>query len=226
MIAHEVGHHVQKLLGIADKVQSIQAAGRRARGQCRSSPHGAAGRLLCRRLGGAGGPRQGHPGAGRHRGGPQRRERHRRRQHPEADARAASSRMPSRTAHPSSACAGSSGASRRATRAIAIRSAPRSFRAKHVPPARRGTECRLRRAHRATKNIRAGRSARPFLFQLVAVAPLRDCRRRSPSPGRRHSASSAWRTRSAPAARWRTAPPAVDSSTDRSGWPACAPSSP
>ncbi len=51
VIAHEVGHHVQYLLGIADKVQSLEGALERARRQPLAGDDGAPGRLPGRRLG-------------------------------------------------------------------------------------------------------------------------------------------------------------------------------
>ena len=52
VIAHEVGHHVQNLLGILPKVQQAQqAAGSKARGQPHPGAGRVAGRLLRRRLG-------------------------------------------------------------------------------------------------------------------------------------------------------------------------------
>ena len=61
VIAHEVGHHVQNLLGIADKVNAArQRMTRCRRTRCRCK-HGAAGRLLCRRVGQAGRHERPHP---------------------------------------------------------------------------------------------------------------------------------------------------------------------
>ncbi len=51
VIAHEVGHHVQNLLGISDQVQAAAPAGRQGRSQRAFGAAGVAGRLLCRRLG-------------------------------------------------------------------------------------------------------------------------------------------------------------------------------
>ena len=51
VIAHEVGHHVQKLLGIADQVAGCTPAVEREGRQRDAGAHGAAGRLLCRRVG-------------------------------------------------------------------------------------------------------------------------------------------------------------------------------
>ena len=51
VIAHEIGHHVQKLLGIMDQVEVGAAAHERAAGQCAPGARRAAGRLLRRRLG-------------------------------------------------------------------------------------------------------------------------------------------------------------------------------
>ena len=51
MIAHEVGHHVQNLLGILPKVQQQQRGSSKARGEPAAGAGRAAGRLLRRRLG-------------------------------------------------------------------------------------------------------------------------------------------------------------------------------
>ena len=51
VIAHEVGHHVQTLLGISDEVMSMRRAGEPRRGQRPPGADGAAGRLLRRCLG-------------------------------------------------------------------------------------------------------------------------------------------------------------------------------
>ena len=51
VIAHEVGHHVQKLLGIADKVSELKDERRPSRRQRAAGAHGAAGRLPRRRVG-------------------------------------------------------------------------------------------------------------------------------------------------------------------------------
>ena len=51
VIAHEVGHHIQNLLGIADKVQQARTQASEAEANVLSVAHGAAGRLLRRRLG-------------------------------------------------------------------------------------------------------------------------------------------------------------------------------
>ncbi len=51
VIAHEVGHHVQKLLGIADKVQELKERSATSRRQRPAGAHGAAGRLPRRRVG-------------------------------------------------------------------------------------------------------------------------------------------------------------------------------
>ena len=79
VIAHEVGHHVQNLLGTLPKVDQA----RRASGEVgREPPVGrarAAGRLLCRHLGPFGGE-GGHPRRRRHRRGASRRGGGRRRQ--------------------------------------------------------------------------------------------------------------------------------------------------
>ena len=51
VIAHEVGHHVQNLLGILPKVNAEQRQAGKTRGQRASGAHRAAGRLLRRRVG-------------------------------------------------------------------------------------------------------------------------------------------------------------------------------
>ena len=51
VVAHEVGHHVQTLLGIAEKVQELKVPLGRAHRQSDPSSHGTAGRLSGRRLG-------------------------------------------------------------------------------------------------------------------------------------------------------------------------------
>ena len=51
VIAHEVGHHLQNLFGIADKVTARPHAGFGGGGQCAFRAHGTPGRLLCRHLG-------------------------------------------------------------------------------------------------------------------------------------------------------------------------------
>ena len=76
VVAHEVGHHVQTLLGISEQVHAArQQAGKR--GQRVAGADGAAGRLFCRGVGaprpqgaaGAGaGRRRGSPGSGDRRG--------------------------------------------------------------------------------------------------------------------------------------------------------------
>ncbi len=54
VIGHEVGHHVQNLLGILGKVDAVARAQQRGRRQCAERQDRAAGRLLRRRLGAAG----------------------------------------------------------------------------------------------------------------------------------------------------------------------------
>jgi len=51
VIAHEIGHHVQNLLGILPKVQQQQRGMDRVKGKSAAGAGRAAGRLLCRRLG-------------------------------------------------------------------------------------------------------------------------------------------------------------------------------
>ena len=52
VIAHEIGHHVQNLLGILPKAQQLQrAAQQQGRGQSDPGPGRAAGRLPRRRMG-------------------------------------------------------------------------------------------------------------------------------------------------------------------------------
>ena len=79
VIAHEVGHHVQNLLGLADKVSAAQQRGSRERGQRAVGAHGAAGRLPGRRLGQPREPRAQLARSRRRRGGPRGRRGDRRR---------------------------------------------------------------------------------------------------------------------------------------------------
>ena len=65
VLAHEVGHHVQALLGIEPQVRRAQEI-RPAAGQRAVGAHGAAGGLLCRRVGTRGGP-AGRAGGARNR---------------------------------------------------------------------------------------------------------------------------------------------------------------
>jgi predicted metalloprotease len=71
VIAHEYGHHIQKLTGVSDQIRSLQGT-EPAQGQCAVGAARTAGRLLCRGLGGQE-PRQ--VGSGRHGKRPQRRRR-------------------------------------------------------------------------------------------------------------------------------------------------------
>ncbi len=80
VVAHEVGHHVQNQLGIMEKVDALARPQRRRAGERAERARRAAGRLLCRRLGGALAEGKGlAPGSRRHRGGAQRRGADRRR---------------------------------------------------------------------------------------------------------------------------------------------------
>ena len=54
VIAHEVGHHLQNLFGIADKVMEKRMQAPEAEANALSVMHGTAGRLLCRRVGAQG----------------------------------------------------------------------------------------------------------------------------------------------------------------------------
>ena len=51
VIAHEVGHHVQTVLGTSDKVRAAQQRALGSRSQCAAGENGAAGGLLRRHLG-------------------------------------------------------------------------------------------------------------------------------------------------------------------------------
>ena len=104
VIAHEVGHHVQNLLGIMRQVDTARRSGGRWRGAngCRCAR--AAGGLLRRRVGATDRRRRWHMArAGRRRDRAERRGRGRRRHAAEAVAAAPSSPSRSRTAHPPSA---------------------------------------------------------------------------------------------------------------------------
>ncbi len=69
VIAHEVGHHVQNLLGIAAQVQKRRERSSEAQSNALSVRHGTAGGLLCRRLGPAGGFNEENARAGGDRAG-------------------------------------------------------------------------------------------------------------------------------------------------------------
>ena len=79
VIGHEVGHHVQTLLGTSDQVRAAQQRGERGRGESLASRDGAAGRLLRRRLGESREPDDARARARRRRGRARRRRGHRRR---------------------------------------------------------------------------------------------------------------------------------------------------
>ena len=68
VIGHEVGHHVQTLLGTSDQVRAAQQRGRSGRGESPASRDGAAGRLLRRRLGASREPSDARARARRRRG--------------------------------------------------------------------------------------------------------------------------------------------------------------
>ena len=68
VIAHEVGHHVQNLLGISGKMDQMRGRVSKVEYNALSVQAGIAGRLLCRRLGQPCPERPPNPGAGR-RGG-------------------------------------------------------------------------------------------------------------------------------------------------------------
>ena len=132
VIAHEVGHHVQNLLGILPKVQQAPAPGRRWTGGEQSvGPGRADGRLPRGRLG-----QQDERAPEQHRptrdveAGPRGGDGDRRRPAAAPEPGHASCRTASRTAPRSSACAGSRPGCARATSTVAIRSRPRSFRAR------------------------------------------------------------------------------------------------
>ena len=126
VIAHEVGHHVQNLLGIAERVHGMQQRAGKQQANALVGADGAAGRLLRRGLGGAREPEASDPRAGRRRGGSGRRGRGRRRPHPDGVARLRRRRSRSPTAARSSACAGSGAGSTPATSRPATHSPPRS----------------------------------------------------------------------------------------------------
>ncbi len=65
VIAHEVGHHVQNLMGITDKASQAEEADGQGGREQGVGDGGAAGGLLCRRVGRAGQSSPAHPGAGR-----------------------------------------------------------------------------------------------------------------------------------------------------------------
>ena len=164
VIAHEVGHHVQNLLGTSEKVEAVAPARARGAGQRDERATRTAGRLLRRRLGQAIAGRAGLAArAGRHRDGAQRRLADRRRH------AAAQGAWPgrSRELHPrqqrSSASAGSSAASNRATRTPA------------TPSTRASVELAGRRAQ--VGKVPGSRMPRSTLRDVA-------CGRRRPSSGR------------------------------------------
>ena len=79
VIAHEIGHHVQNLLGIADKVQSLRARAGQAEANKLSVMMELQADCLAGRVGPPRRPDTPYPRRGRHRGGAQRRQQHRRR---------------------------------------------------------------------------------------------------------------------------------------------------
>ena len=79
VIAHEVGHHVQNLLGISDKVRSAQRGASQEEGECAVRPSRAAGRLPGGGVGEPGAAGDARARAGRPRGRAQGRRRDRRR---------------------------------------------------------------------------------------------------------------------------------------------------
>ena len=80
VIAHEVGHHVQNLMGISAKINAARQRARAHGGRQRPvGTPGTAGGLLRRGLGQPCTAAAELAGAGRHRGSPERRQRHRRR---------------------------------------------------------------------------------------------------------------------------------------------------
>ena len=85
VIAHEIGHHVQKLLGFTDKVHSMQGRVSKDGVQPALGEAGTAGGLPGGRVGASRPTHQEHPGRGRLGGGAALRERHRRRPHPDAE---------------------------------------------------------------------------------------------------------------------------------------------
>ena len=132
VIAHEIGHHVQNLMGITDEGRPAAGAGGRHAGQSALGAAGASGRLPGRGLG----PLRRSSAACSSRATwsrgwalP-----------PPSATTASSARRgarwrpsPSRTAPRRSACAGSAPASRAATRGHAIRSPPRPAPERHRP---------------------------------------------------------------------------------------------
>ncbi len=128
VVAHEVGHHVQNLLGILPKVDQYRRAGRRGEPPTRQRDAGAAGRLLCRRLGQPRPGRAPDPAAGRRRGRAERRQQDRRRPHAEPCRALCRTRRASPMAAPSSACAGSAPACKAARSRHATPSTPNGCR--------------------------------------------------------------------------------------------------
>ena len=87
VIAHEVGHHVQNLLGIAERVQGMQQRAGKQQANALSVRMELQADCFAGDLGGAGEPEAPDPRAGRRRGGPRRRRGGRRRPHPDGLAR-------------------------------------------------------------------------------------------------------------------------------------------
>ena len=118
VIAHEVGHHVQQLLGIADQVTAAQQRAGRSAGERALGAHGAPGRLPRRRLGESRQPDAQSPRARRRRRGAARCGGDRRRHDAAPERRRASARSRGPTARPRCASAGCAGALDRRPRSV------------------------------------------------------------------------------------------------------------